>query len=94
MPHRVAVFRQASLDEGGGEAMARVSALDTEMKKRVEDAKARGKVLRYIVSVDGVDGREEATAGLREVETSHPFAGLEGAAYCVMYKTKVTNITD
>lgn len=70
--------------------MARVSALDAEMKRRVEDARVNGKVLRYVVSVDGVDGREEATAGLRQVDLSHPYARLEGAAYCVMYKTKVT----
>lgn len=80
---------QASNDVGGGETVARVSALDKEMKQRAEDARERGKVIRYVVSVDGADGREEATAGIREVDTSHPYAGLEGAAFCVVYKTKV-----
>lgn len=69
--------------------MARVSALDQEMKQRANDARENGKVLRYIISVNGIDGKEEATAGVREVDTSHPYASLEGAAFCVMYKTKV-----
>lgn len=65
--------------------------MDVEMKRRVDDARAGGKVLRYVVSVDGIDGQEEATAGIREVDTGHPYASLEGATFCVMYKTKVTN---
>eukprot|EP00903_Cladosiphon_okamuranus_P016316 g15048.t1 len=72
----------------GGDTVARVSALDKEMKQRAEDAREKGKVIRYIISVDGVDGKEEATAGIREVDTSHAYASLEGAAFCVMYKTK------
>lgn len=74
----------------GGETVARVSALDKEMRQRVENAREAGKVLRYVISVDGVGGKEgEATAGIREVEESHPYAGLQGASFCVMYKTKV-----
>lgn len=87
LPHQV------SNDVGGGETVARVSALDKEMKQRAEDARERGKVIRYIIGVDGVDGKEEATAGIREVDTSHPYASLEGAAFCVMYKTKVSVYT-
>ena len=85
-----ACFDQVSNDVGGGETVARVSALDKEMKQRAEDAREKGKVIRYIIGVDGVDGKEEATAGIREVDTSHPYASLEGAAFCVMYKTKVS----
>lgn len=59
------------------------------MQQRADDAREKGKVLRYIIGVDGIDGTEEATAGIREVDTSHPYASLEGAAFCVMYKTKV-----
>eukprot|EP00752_Nemacystus_decipiens_P016060 g14356.t1 len=77
-----------SNDVCGGETVARVSALDEEMKQRAEEARERGKVIRYVIGVDGVDGKEEATAGIREVDTSHPYASLEGAAFCVIYKTK------
>lgn len=42
---------------------------------------------RYVISVDVVE--ETATAGIKEVEVGHPFASLEGATFCVMYKTKV-----
>ncbi|CAN0058261.1 unnamed protein product [Pylaiella littoralis] len=82
------VLDASSDNAGGGETVARVSALDVEMKRRVDDARAGGKVLRYVVSVDGIHGQEEATAGIREVDTSHPYASLEGATFCVMYKTK------
>lgn len=83
-------YIQVRNDVGGGETVARVSALDKEMKQRADDAREKGKVLRYIIGVDGIDGTEEATAGIREVDTSHPYASLEGAAFCVMYKTKVS----
>lgn len=65
--------------------------MDAEMKQRVEAARGAGKVLRYVIKVEcnGANGREEATAGIREVEMSHPYAGLQGAAFCVMYQTKV-----
>ncbi|CAB1120771.1 unnamed protein product [Ectocarpus sp. CCAP 1310/34] len=79
-----------SNEVGGSETVARVSALDAEMKRRVEAARGAGKVLRYVIKVEcnGANGREEATAGIREVEMSHPYAGLKGAAFCVMYQTK------
>lgn len=32
-----------------------------------------------------------ATAGIREVKMSHAYAGLDGAAFCVMYKSKVAD---
>lgn len=82
---------QVSNEVGGGETVARVSALDAEMKRRVEAARGAGKVLRYVIKVEcnGANGREEATAGIREVEMNHPYAGLKGAAFCVMYQTKV-----
>ena len=34
----------------------------------------------------------KASAGIREVNTSHPYAGLDGAAFCVIYKTKVLQL--
>lgn len=43
---------------------------------------------RYVVSVDRA--KNAATAGIREVKMSHAYAGLDGAAFCVMYKSKVT----
>lgn len=42
-----------------------------------------------MVSVDRA--KNAATAGIREVKMSHAYAGLDGAAYCVMYKSKVTD---
>lgn len=44
---------------------------------------------RYVVSVDRA--KNTATAGIREVKMSHAYAGLDGAAFCVMYKSKVTD---
>lgn len=46
---------------------------------------------RYVVSVDAREG--SASAGIQEVDTSHAFASLQGAAFCVMYQTKVRNST-
>ena len=40
---------------------------------------------RYVVSVD--KAKNAATAGIREVNMSHAYAGLDGAAFCVMYKS-------
>lgn len=72
--------------EHDGDTVARVSALDAAMRRRADEARSSGKVLRYVVSVDAREG--SASAGIREVPTSHAFASLQGAAFCVMYQTK------
>jgi len=55
------------------EFLAGLSRYDEPMKQRYEQARARGRVLRYVGSV-GADGR--ATVGLTEMEANHPFANI------------------
>lgn len=71
---------QVSDDVDGGGTGARVSAPGKETKQSAKDAGEKRKAIRCIVGVDGVGGKAEATAGVREVDTSHSYAGLEGAA--------------
>ncbi|CAM9365144.1 unnamed protein product, partial [Choristocarpus tenellus] len=71
---------------GGNDVLSRVSALDDVMRRRAEEAHARGNVLRYMCRVDVEEGK--ASAGIREVEARHAFAGLEGAAFCAVFFTK------
>ncbi|CAM9586952.1 unnamed protein product [Discosporangium mesarthrocarpum] len=70
----------------GEDVVSRVSGLDQEMRRRADTAHSNGNVLRYMCSMDVEEGR--ASAGVREVGTRHPFAGLEGASFCVVYETK------
>ncbi|MGH8162716.1 MAG: homoserine dehydrogenase [Rhodanobacteraceae bacterium] len=54
---------------------ARVYELDATLAPRIEAARARGKVLRYLARLDA---RGKASVGLCEVEPSHPAARLSG----------------
>jgi aspartokinase/homoserine dehydrogenase 1 len=55
------------------EFLAGLSRYDQPMKQRYEEARARGRVLRYVGAV-AADGR--ATVGLTELDVRHPFANI------------------
>ena len=55
------------------EFLAGLSRYDAPMKQRYEEARARGKVLRYVGAV-AANGR--ATVGLTELEARHAFANI------------------
>ncbi len=55
------------------EFLAGLSRYDQPMKQRYEEARARGRVLRYVGAVSA-DGR--ATVGLTELDARHPFANI------------------
>jgi aspartokinase/homoserine dehydrogenase 1 len=59
---------------GVDEFMARLSELDAPMLSRLEAARAKGCVLRYVAALDAASQR--ATVGLVELERSHPFANI------------------
>lgn len=54
---------------------SRFKNLDGRMQKRLQDARSRGAVLRYVGTLEGFS----ASAGLRELPLSHPFAGTKGS---------------
>ena len=55
--------------------LTRFKGLDGKMQKRLQGARSRGAVLRYVGTLEGFS----ASAGLREVPLSHPFAGTKGS---------------
>jgi bifunctional aspartokinase / homoserine dehydrogenase 1 len=59
---------------GVEEFMARLTELDAPMLARLEAARARNHVLRYVGALDAASNR--ATVGLVELERSHPFANI------------------
>jgi aspartokinase/homoserine dehydrogenase 1 len=63
-------FRDVSLDE----FLARIEELDTPWAARIEEARTRGKVLRYRASVTP----KSASVGIAEIDITSPFASLSG----------------
>ena len=59
---------------GVEEFMARLTELDAPMLAKLEAARARNHVLRYVGALDAASNR--ATVGLVELERSHPFANI------------------
>ena len=57
---------------------------DHEIAERVESARARGAVLRYV----GVLERGRAQAGLREFPSTHPVASAKGSDNVIAFTTK------
>jgi aspartokinase/homoserine dehydrogenase 1 len=75
----------AALRECGVEDfLERLNEFDAPMLARLEAARARGNVLRYVGSV-GVDGRAEV--GLVELPKSHPFANIALTDNIVRFQT-------
>jgi aspartokinase/homoserine dehydrogenase 1 len=56
------------------EFMRRLPEIDGPMLKRLEGARAKGCVLRYVAALDAASRR--ATVGLVELERHHPFANI------------------
>jgi len=75
----------AALSECGVEDfLDRLTEFDAPMLERLEAARSRGQVLRYVGSV-GVDGR--AQVGVVELPTSHPFANIALTDNIVRFET-------
>jgi aspartokinase/homoserine dehydrogenase 1 len=63
----------------------RLPELDEAMASRLEAARARGRVLRYVGSLDAGTGR--ASVGLEEFEPTHPFANVNPTDNVVRFIT-------
>lgn len=63
---------QLSLEE----FIARIGELDNEMLTQFTAANEQDKVLRYVASLDKVDGKLQAEVGIQWVDRSHPYANL------------------
>ena len=74
----------ALADCGVEDFLARLNEFDAPMLARLEAARARGQVLRYVGSV-GVDGK--AAVGVVELPLSHPFANIALTDNIVCFRT-------
>jgi aspartokinase/homoserine dehydrogenase 1 len=74
----------ALADCGVDDFLERLTEFDAPMLARLEGARARGHVLRYVGSV-GVDGRAEV--GVIELPLSHPFANIALTDNIVRFQT-------
>jgi aspartokinase/homoserine dehydrogenase 1 len=63
---------------------SRFAHYDAQMLKRLEHARLRGAVLRYVASLEGT----RAYAGLQEVPQNHPFAATKGSDNIIMFTTQ------
>ena len=73
---------------GGGsieEFMAQLPRHDATMARRLADAQARGKVLRY---TGKLNSSGEATVGLQELDARHPFANIALTDNVVRFATR------
>ncbi len=57
---------------------------DTSMRRRLQRARARGAVLRYVGILEG----DRARAEMREFPRDHPFAGTRGSDNIIAFTTK------
>jgi len=74
---------------GVEEFLARLPEFDAPMLKRLEAARARGKVLRYVGSLDAATGK--ASVGLVELDRSHTFANINLTDNVVRFTTSRYN---
>ena len=74
----------ALADCGVDDFLARLNEFDAPMLARLEAARARGHVLRYVGSV-GVDGKAEV--GVVELPVTHPFANIALTDNIVCFRT-------
>jgi aspartokinase/homoserine dehydrogenase 1 len=74
----------ALADCGVDDFLARLNEFDAPMLARLEAARARGHVLRYVGSV-GVDGK--AAVGVVELPLTHPFANIALTDNIVCFRT-------
>ena len=69
-----------------GEFLARLGEFDADMEKVKTDAEKQGKVVRFVGSVEVVQGK--AKVGLETFEKSHPIAALKGSDNIFNFYTK------
>ncbi|MGH2569490.1 MAG: bifunctional aspartate kinase/homoserine dehydrogenase I, partial [Bacteroidota bacterium] len=76
----------APLRRGGftKDFFARIAKYDPAIQRRLERARLRGAVLRYVASLEGTVAR----AGLREVPQNHPFASTKGGDNIITFTTR------
>ncbi|HUA88692.1 MAG TPA: bifunctional aspartate kinase/homoserine dehydrogenase II, partial [Steroidobacteraceae bacterium] len=65
--------------------MANLPRYDAAMRARLDEARARGKVLRY---TGRITAGGEATVGLKELDRSHPFANIALTDNVVRFATR------
>lgn len=70
---------------GVDEFLARLPEFDAAMLKRLESARERGKVLRYVGSLDAASGKAEV--GLVELDRTHTFANINLTDNVVRFST-------
>ncbi len=76
----------AGLDKGTiDEFLSRLSSHDSQMRGRLDSARHRGKVLRYVGRLTS-DGK--ATVGLVELDTKHAFANMALTDNIVRFETR------
>jgi aspartokinase/homoserine dehydrogenase 1 len=63
---------------------ARFAKLDPGMQRRLQAARRRGGVLRYVGTLQG----RTAVAGLRDIPSHHPFAGTQGSDNIIAFTTR------
>lgn len=56
--------------------MEQITALDADLLTQYLSASEQNKVLRYVASLDKVDGKLQAEVGLKWVDSHHPYANL------------------
>jgi aspartokinase/homoserine dehydrogenase 1 len=71
------------------EFLERLPAFDTAMAERLQAARSRDRVLRYIGSLDAATGK--ASVGLVELERSHTFANINLTDNVVRFLTQRYN---
>ena len=64
--------------KSGEEFLARLPEFDGEMERMREEARQKGKVVRYVGAVDVA--AKKLSVGMQWLERSSPLAGLEGSA--------------
>jgi aspartokinase/homoserine dehydrogenase 1 len=74
---------------GVEEFLNRLPEFDAPMLKRLESARGRGKVLRYVGSLDAATGK--AAVGLVELDRSHTFANINLTDNVVRFTTSRYN---
>ena len=69
---------------GRDEFMQHLGELDAPLKKRYDEARSKGEVLRYVGMVDEKGG---CTASLRSYPQNHPFAHATGTDNVILFHT-------
>ena len=88
---RIESLVPAGLETGSiEEFMARLSRHDGPMRERLETARARGKVLRYVgrLTCERPSGSGAATVGLVELDAKHAFANIALTDNVVRFATR------